>query len=83
MTIAEHLLTHPQFHGYPKYAKDEMLQEGALKCLKNIKNFNPEKGSIFSYFTLCCHTAFITYLSKYYNILNQKRQMLLDELERQ
>lgn len=83
MTIAEHLLTSSQFHGYPKYAKDEMLQEGALKCLKNLKNFKPEKGSIFSYLTLCCHTAFITYLGKYYHELNQKRELLLEALEKQ
>ena len=51
MLVAEHLLNHERFKRYPKYAKEEMAQDGAIKCLKNLKNYNPSKGKIFSYFT--------------------------------
>lgn len=51
MTIAEHLLCHERFKRYPTYAKEEMAQDGVVKCMKNLKNYDPSKGKLFSYFT--------------------------------
>ena len=61
--------------------KEEMAQDGYIKCHKNLKNYNPAKGTLFSYFTRCCWTAFVTYLVKHYKQMNLKRQLLLDALE--
>ena len=80
LTIAHHLLTHNRFNRYPQYAKDEMRQEAYLKCHRNLKNYNPDKVTLFSYFTRCCWTAFVTYLAKYYKDMNESRQLLMDAL---
>jgi len=79
-TIATHLLEHTRFSRYPKQEKDDMRQEGVLKCVKNLKNFNPEKGTIFNYFTRCCWTAYIVHLTEYYKDLNEKRELILAAL---
>jgi len=57
-----------------------MKQEAVIKCLRNIKNFNPEKGKLFSYLTYCCWTAFVVYLANYYKEQNRKREQILDAL---
>ena len=51
-----------------------------MKCIKNLKNFKPEKGKLFSYFTTCCWTAFVVYLSSHYKYMNKKRQLVVDAL---
>lgn len=61
--------------------KDEMAQEGYIKCHKNLKNYKPDKGKIFTYLTYCCWSAFVSYLDKHYKQMNLKRQLLLDALE--
>lgn len=78
--IATHLLTHKRFSRYPQQDKDDMKQDAILKCIKNLKNIDTAKGSIFSYLTRVCWTAFIVYLGKYYKNLNERRQLLSDAL---
>lgn len=80
--IAEHMLMMPQFNAYPFDMKEEMAQEACLKIIKNIKNMREEKRSgFFSYWSSCCYTAFITYLRKYYRMLNSKRKILMLALQ--
>ena len=79
--ISSHLLEHQRFVRYPHYEKQDMMQEGVLKCMKNLKNYDPTKGKIFSYFTRCCWTAFIVYLAKYYDDLNEKRELLMEAID--
>lgn len=74
--VAEHLLEHPRFVRYNPFDKEDMKQEAVLKMMKNLKNFKPEKGKLFSYLTTCCWTAFVIHLAKYYNELNKKRELL-------
>ena len=78
--IASHLLEHPRFMRYPLHEKEEMKQDGVVKCVKNLKNYDPLKGNIFSYFTRCCWTAYVDHLAKYYKDMNNKRELLLREL---
>lgn len=78
--ISDHLLEHPRFVRYPQHMKDDMRQDAVLKCVRNLKNFNSDKGKLFSYFTTCCWTAFVVYLSKHYKEVNHKRKLVVDAL---
>lgn len=53
--------------------KDDMVSDGVMKIITNLKNFKPEKGSLFSYMTRCVFTASIDYLAKHYKEMNRKR----------
>lgn len=62
--------------------KDDMVSDGVMKIITNLKNFKPEKGTLFSYMTRCVFTSSIDYLAKHYKDMNRKRQLLLDALEK-
>ena len=79
-SIAIKLLTHPNFNRYPQDMKDEMKQDAVLKQMKNLKNLDPSKGSLFAYLTQCCWTAFVVYLADHYKQVNLKRDMLMTAL---
>ena len=79
-SIAIKLLNHPNFNRYPQDMKDEMRQEAVLKQMKNIKNLDPEKGSLFAYLTQCAWTAFVVYLADHYKQVNLKREILTNAL---
>lgn len=79
--IATKLLTKKQFVDYPQDVKEELAQEACLKCIKSLKNINPQKGSVFAYFTCCCWSAFMNYLAKYYRDRNRERKLLIEALE--
>lgn len=81
LTLANHVMTGRSFAGYPEDMKQDMVQDGVVKIMKNLKNFKPDKGSIFSYWTRCVYTAAYVYLSAHYKRVNEGRQMLLDALE--
>jgi DNA-directed RNA polymerase specialized sigma24 family protein len=81
LSIATKLTTHKNFRGYRHDMKDDMIQEACVKCLKNLKNVDPSKGSVFSYFTHVCWSAFVTYLAKYYTGLNRRRELMLARIE--
>lgn len=53
-----------------------MASEAFLKVIKNLKNVKKEKlDNIWSYITLCCQSAYATYLSKYYRHTNMMRKI--------
>lgn len=78
--IAQHLLEHPRFVRYKQQDKDDMKQEAVIKMAKNLKNFNPSKGKLFSYLTYCSWTAFVVYLAQYYKDLNKRREQIMEVL---
>ena len=82
LLLARHVMESRQFNRYRQHMKDDMVSDGVAKIITNLKNFNPEKGSIFSYWTRCVFTSSIDYLAKHYREMNKKRQLLLDALEK-
>lgn len=85
-SIAEHLLGSPKYRGYAKDLQQDMVSAALIKCLKNVKNWDPSKGaSSFNYFTRCCEHAFWDFLKVHYRQLNIKREATLraaDEVAR-
>ena len=52
MSIAERLLNHRHFRGYPKELKEDMMSNGLLCVVKYAKNFDPDKSNNpFAYLT--------------------------------
>lgn len=80
LTLARHCMESKKFCGYPQYVKDDIVSEGVVKIMNNLKNFKPDRGSIFSYWTRCVFTAAITYLAKYYKDINTWREMMIEAL---
>ena len=80
LTLANHIMQSRSFNGYNADVKDEIVSESVLKIMKNLKNFNPSKGTIFNYWTRCVFTAATVYLAKYYRDKNKRRQLLIDAL---
>lgn len=80
-TIAKHLTEHHRFSRYNQNIKDDMVSDAYIKCVKNLKNIDTSKGTIFNYLTRCCWTAFVVYLSNHYKDINKKKQLMLDYLE--
>lgn len=82
LMVGTHMMTMPAFNGYSQEVKEEMVQEGCLKIMKNLKNMKEEKRSgFFSYFTTCVWTSCMDYLRKHYKRMNNRRQFLLKVLE--
>lgn len=76
--IAEHMLGSPKYCGYAKDLQQDMVSCALIKCLKNVKNWSPDKGaSSFNYFTRCCECAFWDCLKKHYRHVNLQREMAL------
>lgn len=79
--IATHLLGKSDFRGYNKIQQEDMISFALYKCVKGLKNFRRQKNikeggkKAFSYFTVICHYAFFTELSKYYKRLNFTRTL--------
>lgn len=84
LDIATHLTSHKQFVGYPQYMKDDMVSDGVMKCIKNLKNIKGEFNGrqIFNYLTRACFTAIYDYLSDHYKEVNLKRELLLASIEK-
>ena len=40
-SIPQNMIRKYQFSGYDQEFKDEMVSEAVLKCIKNLKNYNP------------------------------------------
>ena len=81
LTLARHVMEHRKFVRYSQEMKDEMVQDGVLKILKNIHNMKSEfRKSFFNYWTRCVFTAAVVYLAKHYKRVNLKRQLYLDAL---
>lgn len=74
-------MTSHKFNGYPHQMREDMVQEGVLKIIKNLKNMKEEyKSSFFTYWSTCVFTAATVYLAKYYRGMNKMRAMLKDAL---
>lgn len=84
LDIATHLTSHKQFVGYPQHMKDDMVSDGVMKCIKNLKNIKGEFNGrqIFNYLTRACFTAIYDYLSDHYKEVNLKRELLLASIEK-
>ena len=83
LEMARRLTYHRNFINYPQFVKDELIQEGVIKIMKNLKNMKEEKkDAFFNYWNTACWTAFVTYLRRYYKHMNEHRRMILDELMR-
>ena len=56
----------PNFNGYTKQWKDEMISDALLNCLAVVENFNPEheKKNPFGYFSLIAWNAFLRRIEK-------------------
>lgn len=50
-----------------------MISDAYVKVVKNLKNIDTSKGTIFNYITRCCWTAFIVYLGKHYKNINKRK----------
>ena len=82
LTLANRVMTSHHFNGYPQYMKDDMVQEGVIKIIKNLHNMKDEyKSSFFSYWTRCVWTSSIVYLKKHYKDVNFKRKLIIEKLE--
>lgn len=58
LNIATGLARKPRWNRYTY--KDEMINDAVMTCLAAVLKFNPDKSdNPFSYFTQCCHFAFI------------------------
>lgn len=58
-----------------------MISDAVLKILKNLHNLDPNKGSLFAYWTSIAYTAFLDYLTKHYKRLNEKKRLLKEQME--
>lgn len=75
-SIPQNMIKKYQFNGYDQELKSDMVADAVLKCIKNLKNYNPEKRkAAFNYFTLCTHCSFISSLQKYYKHKNMMREL--------
>ena len=55
--LARRLSFSPKFRNYTY--RDEMIQDGLEDCIRYFHNFNPTKGSPFSYFTQILYYAYV------------------------
>ena len=74
-TLIKHFLSGARFNGYDLHTIEDLSSAALLKCLKNVRNYRPERGSPFSYFTLCTQTAVFDFLKKHYEQVNIKRDL--------
>lgn len=68
-------LSGPRYSGYDTHTLEDLSSAALLKCLKNVRNYRPERGSPFSYYTLCTECACKDYLKKHYEQVNIKRDL--------
>lgn len=79
--ISTHLLGDSRYRRYSKHMKEDMCSAALVKCLKNVKNFKPEKGAAFSYFTRATEYAFWEVLAKHYKQLNLLRELAMQHAD--
>ena len=82
LKLAQNVMTSHHFCGYSKEIREDMISDGVIKIIKNLKNMKEEyKSSFFSYWTRCVWTSSIVYLKKHYKDVNFKRKLIIDKLE--
>ena len=77
--LIDRFLSGPRYCRYDPHTKEDLASAALIKCLKNIKNYNPARGSPFSYYSLCCACACKDLLKKQYKQANIQRE-LRDEM---
>lgn len=81
LTLSRHIMENRRFVRYPEQMKEDMVQDGVLKIIKNLKNMKEGyKDSFFAYWSMCVFTSAYSYLKKHYNNINQRRELLVDAL---
>ena len=73
--LIKHFLSGARFSGYDPHTLEDLSSACLLKCLKNVKNYRPERGSSFSYFSLVCECAAKDLLRSHYRQVNIKRDL--------
>ena len=59
-----------------------MTSAALVKCIKNIKNYKPERASnCFNYYTRCTEHAFWEVLGKHYRQINIRRELVMQYAE--
>ena len=66
-------LSGPRYSGYDPDTISDMASAAMIKCLRNLDNYQPAKGSPFSYFTLATECCCKDFLSKHYRQRNLVR----------
>ena len=68
-------LSGPRYSGYDAATLEDLASAAFEKCLKNIANFRPDRGSPFSYFTLAVECSAKDNLGKHYRHRNMIREV--------
>jgi hypothetical protein len=74
LKIATHLSYRPNFINYP--FREDMISDGVENCVQYIKNFDPERGNPFAYFTQIIYYAFLRRIQKEKKQLEIKGKIL-------
>lgn len=84
MALCTHLANHRNFRNYPSCIKEELISSGCEKILRNLKNVKEEMAHkhLFAYYTSAAWCAFVTVLKEHYKDINNRRKLLLYEMER-
>ena len=68
-------LSGPRYSGYDAATLEDLASGALVKCLKNLGNYKPDRGSPFSYFTLAVECASKDSLGKHYGHKNLLREL--------
>lgn len=68
-------LSGPRYSGYDAATLEDLASAALIKCLKNLGNYKPDRGSPFSYFTLACECSCKDNLGKHYGHKNLMREL--------
>lgn len=82
MEMANRYLGSPNFVQYTREMKQDMASMAVARMLKSLPRYNFDFGNPFAYFTQIAWACAMTYLTRYYNDLKHKREMIQDRLYR-
>ena len=81
--IATHYMGHPDYVRYSKEIKEDIISMSCERIFKTaIFKYNFNFTNPFAYFTQVCWSCAMTYLKKHYDLLNFKRKLVKENLER-
>jgi hypothetical protein len=82
LDIATHYMGHPNYVRYSKEVKEDIIGDSCIRCINSLPKYNFNFNNPFAYFTQICWSCAMTYLKKYYDELNFKRQLVKEHMER-
>lgn len=82
LEIATHYMGHPNYVRYSKEVKEDIIGDSCIRCINSLPKYNFNFNNPFAYFTQICWSCAMTYLKKYYDDLNFKRQLVKEHMER-